>query len=112
MKKFIFIIDLIEVMDRLMKGLCVEGSIFIDANTHRLTFRPYHRQSRMPGYQPPAEEVIRQTEYGVVTKSAQRIRLRESIPSKLGLARVLSIIDREIKEVKSALVEREIIDRV
>ena len=45
-------------------------------------------------------------------ESPKRIKFYESIPKKIGVARSLAVFDRETKEAKTALMDREIIDFV
>ena len=106
MKKFIFIINAVELLEKLLMGKRVEGALFIDKGTGRLTFKAYQRKSP----QRPHCRLIRQLEHGWVKESKERIRVFESIPKELGSTRVMSIIDRETKEVKEALIERELIE--
>ena len=47
MKKYIFILDALELMTKLMVGKRVEGVLFMDENTGRLTFKAYNRQPRV-----------------------------------------------------------------
>jgi len=99
-----------EILVRLFEGKYVEGSLHRDENSGRIAFNPYNRKSRQPGYQPPMERLVHLTEYGVLTETAQRLKIRQSYPKKLGASRIMTIIDRETKEVKNALITREIIE--
>ena len=47
-----------------------------------------------------------------VTESAQRIKLYESIPKHFGLARITFILDRETREAKTALFDKELIENI
>ena len=47
MKKYIFILDALELMTKLMVGKRVEGVLNMDENTGRLTFKAYNRQPRV-----------------------------------------------------------------
>ena len=112
MKKFVFIFDIVDVMDRLMKGLSVEGSLKYDKTLHRLTFRRYNRLSREPGYQPPGEEKVRQMDFGWLGRTSRRFKFHESIPSKFSLDRILKILDRDVRDAKDAIVTEKILDNV
>lgn len=104
MKKVITVLDPIELTERLMEGKRVEGVLYYDKETKSLTFKSYKRTR--PKYVP--DRLIHRTEHGWVKESAERIKLHESIPKVLGAPRVLTIIDREVKESKQALVDREL----
>ena len=92
-----------EVMERLVEGKCVEGSLRRDEWTGKVTFRAYQRQPRERH-----ERVVCQLENGWLKESKERIKLFESVPKELGTARVLAVIDRETKEAKNALIDREL----
>jgi len=104
MKKYIEIP--FEVLERLVEGRCVEGSLRRDEWTGRLTFKPYNRQP----YNRYRDRMIRKLEHGWVKESKERIKVFESIPKEIGTARVMAVIDRETKEAKNALIDREIIE--
>jgi hypothetical protein len=55
-------------------------------------------------------KLLRRLEHGWVKESRQRIKVYESIPKDLGMARVMAVIDRETKEAKDALIDRELIE--
>ena len=52
--------------------------------------------------------LIRRLEHGWVKESVERIKVYESIPKDIGTAKVLAVIDRETKEAKNALIDREL----
>ncbi len=47
MKKYIFVLNALELMTRLYVGKRVEGVLYMDENTGRLTFKAYNRQPRV-----------------------------------------------------------------
>ena len=73
-----------------------------------LAFRAFNRKPRVR----IKDRLIRLLEHGWVKESAQRIKVYESIPKDLGTPRVMNVLEREMKEAKNAIIEREIIDRV
>lgn len=112
-RKYINILNIIEVMKRLAKGLTVEGSIYIDKETHVLTFKPYNKAKYQPGYyKRPKEELIGETDFGRITETPKKIKVYESFPKRMGAARILAALDRELKDIKGAIFNREIIERV
>lgn len=108
MRKFIFIINAIELLQLLMSGKYVQGVLYIDKNTGLLTFRAYNRKPRNQ----VSDKLIHQLEMGWVKESAEKYKLFISVYKKLGLARILSILDRETKEAKNALFDKELIDSI
>ena len=47
MKKYIFVLNAIELLAQLMNGKRVEGVLYLDQNTGKLTFKAYNRQVRV-----------------------------------------------------------------
>ena len=105
-KKYIVIPE--EILIRLAEGRYVEGSLHRDNFTGSITFNVYNRKPRLR----LRDRLIRVLEHGWVKESEQRIKVYESIPKELGTARVMSVLDREMKEAHTALIDREIIDNV
>ena len=104
MKKFIFVMNAIELLKQLLNGKRVEGVLYIDPETGMLTFKAYNRTR--PKH--PKDRLIRMLEHGWVKESAERIKVYESVPKILGTAKVMSVLDREAGEVREALINREI----
>ena len=102
MRKYIEI-DM-EVMERLIEGKRVEGALHRDEWTGRLSFRAYKRRPTIRNH----DRLICKLEHGWVKESKERIKVYETIPKDIGTARVLAVIDRETKEAKSALIDREL----
>ena len=104
MKKFIYLLDAIELLKRLINGKRVQGVLFIDENTGRLTFKPYYSR----GQHNVRNWLIRRLEHGWVKESAERIKVYKSVPKELGTAKVISIMDREHQCAMDALIDREL----
>ena len=47
MKKYIFVLNAIELLAQLMNGKRVKGVLYLDQNTGKLTFKAYNRQVRI-----------------------------------------------------------------
>ena len=107
MKKYVFVMNAIELLQRLVSGKRVEGVLYVDGDTGRLTFKAYNRTCLK---RRAKDRLIRLLEHGWVKESAERIKVYESIPKNLGTARVMAVLDRESDEVKEALIDREIIE--
>lgn len=109
-KKYIEITE--EILIRLAEGKFVEGSLHRDNITGCIVFNAYNRLSRQPGYQRPKEVLIGETDFGRITETPKKIKIYESLPKRMGADRMLNAIERDVKDMKEAIINREIIDRV
>jgi len=98
MKKYIEVEE--EVLERLVTGKYVEGSLHRDEWTGKLTFKAYNRQKKTR-----TDKLLKALEHGWVKESAARIKVYESIPKALGPERIQDIIDRENEDIMDALDE-------
>ena len=96
----------LSVLEKLEVEKRVEGVLFVDKSTGRITFKAYNRKpiKRM------RDRLIRVLEHGWVKESKERIKVYDSIPKVLGTARVMSVLDREMDTAKDALIDRELIE--
>ena len=97
----------LEVMERLVEGKCVEGSLRRDEWTGKVTFRAYQRQPR-----DRHERVICQLENGWLKESPQRYKFYTSAKKTLGRRLVDVVMHRELKQAMSVLEIEEIMDNV
>ena len=106
MKKYIWFMNGLSVLEKLEVEKRVEGVLFVDKSTGRITFKAYNRKpiKRM------RDRLIRVLEHGWVKESTERIKVYDSIPKVLGTARVMSVLDREMDTAKDALIDRELIE--
>ena len=104
MKKYIEIP--VEALERLVEGKYVEGSLHRDAWTGKIVFNLWARKS--PKH--PKDKLIKKLPWGWVKESVERIKVFGSYPKDLGTAQVMAALDRETKEAKNALIDRELID--
>lgn len=106
MKKYIWFLNGLSVLEKLEVEKRVEGVLFVDKSTGRITFKAYNRKpmKRM------RDRLIRVLEHGWVKESTERIKVYDSIPKVLGTARVMSVLDREMDTAKDALIDRELIE--
>ena len=108
-KKFINILNIIEVMNRLEKGLTVEGSLFIDSDTHQLSYKPYKMAKYQPGYyRRPKPKLIKKLPWGWLKQSTRNSILRVSVPLDLGTANTMSIFNKSVSEANDALIDLEL----
>ena len=104
MKKYIEIP--VEALERLVEGKYVEGSLHRDAWTGKIVFNAWVRKT--PKYQ--KDKLIKKLPWGWVKESVESIKVFGSYPKDLGTAQVMAALDRETKEAKNALIDRELID--
>ena len=97
----------LEVMERLVEGKCVEGSLRRDEWTGKVTFRPYQRQPRVKH-----ERVVCQLENGWLKESTQRYKFYNSVRKDLGRRLVNVVMQRELNAAMQALEIEEILDNV
>ena len=109
MKKYIFILNVINVMDRLVssKNKRVEGVLYLDQETGKLTFKAYNRVA--PKYR-PKDRLIAKLPWGWVKESMERIKVHGSFDKELGTACIMAELDRQTRMTKDVLIDRELIE--
>ena len=110
MKKFIYVLNALELMSKLYVGKRVEGVLYVDQNTGCLTFKAWNRTA--PKYRRRKDELVRHLETGWVKESSEKFKVFISVYKKLGLVRIMDIIDREAKEAKGALFDKELLEGI
>ena len=108
MKKYVFVLNAIEVLERLLNGRHVEGALFIDQDTGKLTFRAYHRLCR----ERRKDDLLKKTPWGWLKGSLRRYKRYSSIPNDLSLEEQLTMFDEENELIKQALIDQHIIDSI
>ena len=106
MKKYVFILNAIELINKLIDGKRVEGVLYLDQNTGKLTFKAYNRQPRVR----EKDVMIKKLPWGWVKESMERIKVFGSFPKDLGTAAIINLHDDHNRNVKNALIERELIE--
>ena len=107
MRKNIWILNALELMTKLIAGKRVEGVLYMDEETGRLTFKAYNRQPR-----DRHERVICHLENGWLKESPQRYKFYTSAKKTLGRRLVDVVMHRELKQAMSVLEIEEIMDNV
>jgi len=104
MKKNIFVLNAIELMNQLMNGKRVEGALYVDQNTGRLTFKAYNRQPRVR----EKDRMVKKLPWGWVKESMERIKVFGSFPKDFCTAQVIELLNEHNQDAKNALIEREL----
>ena len=102
-----FIVIPIEVIERLVEGKCVEGSLRRDEWTGKLTFRAYQRQHRKQH-----DRVVCQLENGWLKESPQRYKFYNSVKKDIGRRVVDVVMRRELNTAMQTLEIEEILDNI
>ena len=105
MKKYIFILNAVELMTKLYVGKRVEGVLFID-DTGRLTFKAYNRRTTKRS----KDRLVKKLPWGWVKESLERMKVFGSFPKDLGTARVMGLLEEHTRDAKNALIDRELIE--
>ena len=104
LKKYVFVLNAIELLKKLTDGKRVEGVLFMDENTGRLTFKAYNRKPKKR----EKDVLLKKLPWGWVKESMERIKVFGSFPKEVGTARVMGLVDEHTKDAKNALIEREL----
>ena len=102
MKKYIEIE--MGVLERLVDGKCVEGSLRRNEWTGKICFRAYNRQSRNH----PKDRLVKKLPWGWVKESMQRIKVFGSFPKDVGTAQVMGLLQDHTRDAKNALIDHEL----
>lgn len=98
----------LEVLEHLVEGKYVEGSLHRDAWTGKIVFNAWVRKK--PKH--PKNKLIKKLPWGWVKESIGRIKVFSSLPKDLGTAQMIAALDHETKEAKNALIALSLIDFV
>ena len=104
MKKYIFILNALELMSKLYVGKRVEGVLYVDQNTGRLTFKAYNRQS----HKREKDQLVKKLPWGWVKESAKKLKVFGSFPKEYSTATVIGMLEEHTKDAKNALIDREL----
>lgn len=104
MKKYIFVLNALELMSKLYVGKRVEGVLYVDQNTGRLTFKAYQRQPRVR----QKDQLVKKLPWGWVKESAKKLKVFGSFPKEYSTATVIGMLEEHTKDAKDALIDKEL----
>ena len=104
MKKYIFVLDALELMTKLFVGKRVEGVLYMDENTGHLTFKAYNRQPRKRD----KDRMVKKLPWGWVKETMERIKVFGSFPKEYSTPKVMGLLEEHMKDAKNALIDREL----
>ncbi len=97
-----------ELLKQLLNGKRVEGVLYLDENTGRITFKAYNRQPRIR----ERDVLVKKLPWGWVKESMMRIKVFGSFPKDVGTAQVMGLLEDHTRDAKNALIDRELIEFV
>ena len=106
MKKYIMIVDALRIIAGLLRGETFEGKLYLDKETHVLTFKAWNR--RVP--KNVSYRKVGDTDYGSLWKSAKHLLWREKYPLSMGTGQMLTAMERDKDQAKQTLVDEYILD--
>ena len=106
MKKYVYLINAIELMEKLFDSKRVEGVLYKDQSTGMITFKAYNRQSRLR----PKDRLVCELEHGWLRESPQRYKLFCSVKKTLGAVRVALAMKGDLERATSEMYLEEVIE--
>ena len=107
-KKYVFVLNAIELLKQLVDGKRVEGVLYMDQDTGKLTFKAYNRQPRVR----EKDQLVKKLPWGWIKESIERIKVFGSFPKDFCTAQIIELLNEHNQDAKNALIDREIIDFV
>ena len=92
MKKYIYLLNALELLQVVMRGKRVEGVLYMD-ESGKLTFKAYNRTSR----QRPKDRTIVELENGWLKESPRRIKFYNSVKKEMTTERIEHVMMREMR---------------
>jgi hypothetical protein len=108
MRKFIYIVNALEVIAGLLRGKKFEGVLFLDKETRVLTFKAWNRRA-------PKQRKSRKLcdlDSGWLGETNRHIVRHERFAKSLGLTQILRQMDNDNRQSKELLVDISIIEKV
>ena len=93
-----------ELMNQLMNGKRVEGVLYVDQNTGKLTFKAYNRQARVR----EKDRLVKKLPWGWVKESVERVKVFGSFPKDFCMAQIIGLLNEHNEDAKNALIDKEL----
>ena len=104
MRKNVFVLNAIELMKLLVDGKRVEGVLYMDQDTGKLTFKAYNRKPQIKR----KDVLVKKLPWGWIKESLERIKVFGSFPKDFCTAQIIELLNEHNQDAKSALVEKEL----
>jgi hypothetical protein len=115
-KKYTTIHGIDEVMNRLNKGLGVQGKLYIDKQTGTLSFQPHKLAKYIDGYRKAPDRLLIETAYGKVLASSERYKFHNSVKNSKGAVwaaeQMLKDCTEAMEKLKQLGKDAELIDKI
>ena len=115
-KKYTTIHGIDEVMNRLNKGLGVQGKLYIDKQTGTLSFQPHRLAKYIDGYRKAPDRLLIETAYGKVLASSERYKFHNSVKNSKGAVwaaeQLLKDCTEAMEKLKQLGKDAELIDKI
>ncbi len=95
----------IELLQKLVSGERVEGVLYMDQDTGKLTFKAWNRKS--PKHR-PKDRLICALENGWLKESPERIKFYNSVKKELGVPRITDVMVRELDTAMSLMLKEKL----
>lgn len=106
MKKFIYVLDVLAIFARLLKGERVEGVLYLDKDTHVLTFKAWNRKAPKHGRRRKLSDL----DCGWLGETDRHIIRYERFPKSVGVSRIMTLMDDDNAQSKETLIDLAIMD--
>ena len=104
MRKNVFVLNAMELMNQLMNGKRVEGVLYMDQSTGKLTFKAYNRQARVR----ERDRLLKKLPWGWVKESIERVKVFGSFPKDFCTTQIIELLNEHNQDAKNALIEQEL----
>ena len=104
MRKNVFVLNAIELLGQLMNGKRVEGVLYLDQDTGKLTFKAYNRQPRVR----EKDRLVKKLPWGWVKESIERVKVFGSFPKDFCTAQILELLNEHNQDARNALIDKEL----
>ena len=104
MKKYILILNAIELLKQLVNGKRVKGVLYIDTDTGKLTFKAYNLNSQKR----QKDRLICPLATGWLKESRQRIKFFSSVKKEIGVAEINNVMVRDLDKAMSELLMEQL----
>ena len=108
MKKFVFILNALDIVARLLKGERVEGVLYQDKDTGVITFKAWNRTA--PKHY--RERKLGDLDNGWVGETEKHVTRHEKFAKSMGLTGIMASMERDNHQSIETLLESELIEFV
>ena len=108
MRKYVMILDALRIIEGLLRGESFEGKIYLDRDTHMITFKAWNRKA--PKHQKTKK--LADLDCGWMGETTLHIVKYEKFAKNLGLRTILGMMDNDNRQAKETLEDIAMIESV